>query len=384
MAGDQIAPPDTDRLLPRLLECLTMYPGDKQLPEPLLPLLTPTLAQRAHYCGGKDDWLTHLCWDPKAAAHLPETVRKLHLEPHPVSNEIEIEEPAELSYRRWDPETLQCRAILAQFGLLITFLWCTGEAGGNAWRVHDVRVLTDMDKIDEWYPSIPDETSKTAPQTQKAPEPKVTQLNVPEDDDDDDDDDDDGSYWAQYDATPGAGRTPARTPLQKRSPAPFMPSGLQSGPSQSQAEMDYFNSYGDVQPALDPHDPDEADVASALEPPESTAALNAAPVPIYSSQSSQALPQSIQSETHSSQRESPDFPPLSHPRSTSPSSIASIQKLEREAEQSSKTEHAIKQHISTDIKNLFRLARAAGIDRMEFERIIKTELEVLPLLEKDD
>lgn len=375
MAGDQIAPPDTDKLLPQLLECLTMYPGGKQLPEPLLALLTPTLAQRAHYCGGKDDWLTHLCWDTKAAARLPETVRNLHLEPHPVSNEIEVEEPAEIRYRRWDPETLQCRAELADLGLLVTFLWCMGEAGGNAWRVHDVRAVADKDNTYEWYPSIPEETNKITPQPQKAPETKIPepQLNVPEDDEDDDD----GSYWAQYDATPGVGRTPARTPLQKRSPAPFAPS------VQSQSEMDYFNSYGDVQPALDPHDPDEAEAASAFQP----VAPIAAPIPVQptqSTQSSQELPPLAQSETNSPQRDSPEFPPLSHPRSTSPSSVASIQKLEREAEQSSKTEHAIKQHISTDIKNLFRLARAAGIDRMEFERIVKTELEVLPLLEKDD
>jgi hypothetical protein len=49
----------------------------------------------------------------------------------------------------------------------------------------------------------------------------------------------------------------------------------------------------------------------------------------------------------------------------------------------SQAELAIKQHISTDIKSLFRMARASGIDREEFERIIQRELEVLPLLERD-
>jgi hypothetical protein len=61
-----------------------------------------------------------------------------------------------------------------------------------------------------------------------------------------------------------------------------------------------------------------------------------------------------------------------------------VEKLEREADRSSQAELAIKQHISTDIKSLFRLARASGIDRQEFERIIQRELEVLPMLERED
>ena len=60
------------------------------------------------------------------------------------------------------------------------------------------------------------------------------------------------------------------------------------------------------------------------------------------------------------------------------------ERLEREAESHSQAELAIKQHISTDLKSLFRLARTAGIDREEFERIVKRELDVLPLLEQDN
>ena len=44
----------------------------------------------------------------------------------------------------------------------------------------------------------------------------------------------------------------------------------------------------------------------------------------------------------------------------------------------------IKQHISTDIKSLYRLARSAGIDREEFERIVKTELDVIGFMDNDD
>jgi hypothetical protein len=74
---------------------------------------------------------------------------------------------------------------------------------------------------------------------------------------------------------------------------------------------------------------------------------------------------------------------MNHPRPSSSASTNSIERLERKAEHYSQAELAIKQHISTDIKSLFRLARASGIDREEFERIIQRELEVLPMLEQE-
>jgi uncharacterized protein (UPF0335 family) len=166
--------------------------------------------------------------------------------------------------------------------------------------------------------------------------------------------------------------------------------------------MEYFARYAEeVQPALDAEDPEEqADVG------EST--LNGNSLGLVREPSSgrngDSLPQSTNpTHTYDSPRPEsftniPDAPfeadpvpsgngtpgTLSHPRPTSPSTSSSVERLEREAEQVSQTEHAIKQHISTDMKSLFRLARSAGIDREEFERIIKRELEVLPMLEQDD
>ena len=48
---------------------------------------------------------------------------------------------------------------------------------------------------------------------------------------------------------------------------------------------------------------------------------------------------------------------------------------------SDRAEMGIKQHIATDIKSLFRLARSVGMDRREFERIVRTELDLLALME---
>lgn len=78
------------------------------------------------------------------------------------------------------------------------------------------------------------------------------------------------------------------------------------------------------------------------------------------------------------------------PRPISPTSShsSSIEKLESRAaemsEASDRAQMAITQHISTDIKSLFRLARASGMERSDFQRIVKTELDCLTLLEQDD
>ena len=61
-----------------------------------------------------------------------------------------------------------------------------------------------------------------------------------------------------------------------------------------------------------------------------------------------------------------------------------VERLEKNARSASSAEFGIKQHISTDIKSLYRLARPAGIDRDEFERIVKTELDVLGFMDKED
>jgi hypothetical protein len=212
---------------------------------------------------------------------------------------------------------------------------------------------------------------------------------------------DDDSYWAAYDRTPG------QTPQQKRSPAPMTSGRTQIGPTQS--ELDYFARYAsEVQPALDAHDPDE-EIPAAGESTlkgntlDYTRAPQTEPLETsnigpggYDSSLPPAYPPNGTNGTNgignvgndSPQRtdaiEQRGYAELSHPRPSSSASTNSVERLERKAENYSQAEIAIKQHISTDIKSLFRLAKASGIDRQEFERIIQRELEVLPLLEQED
>ncbi|OCL04550.1 hypothetical protein AOQ84DRAFT_115543 [Glonium stellatum] len=413
-----IPPPAPRELLPPLLACLPTAFASSQPPPALLPLLSPILRQRVQLLSS-ESWLPLLCWDAHAASKLPGIVENIQLEPHPVSGEIELRDVETIQYRRLDPETLHSRLVLDEFNLLAIYLWCTGEEG-NAWRLAELRGIDDGEDGTQWFDSMAEANDDARPgfsrknhsQTNSiangashpaaAPQPP-TQEKEEEDDDD--------AYWASYDRTPG------RTP-HKRSPAPITNSSVQL-PTQS--ELEYFARYAaEVQPALDAHDPEEEGPAPGestlngdelerglrqrhLEP--ETEPLEASnigphgydsslppPAPGYANELNElnklnGLPKDSASDEKAPETELEPEPErysvLNHPRPSSSASLNSVERLEREAENHSQAEIAIKQHISTDIKSLFRLARSAGIEREEFERIVHRELEVLPMLELD-
>lgn len=391
---DQVIPqPDSRELLPPLLACLSVSGKAKQAPPGLLPLVSPILRQRLQLVA-TDDWLSLLCWDRDVAAKLPSVIEKISVEPHPASGEIEIEDPDEILYRRSDPETLHSRLVLGEFGIIPTYLWCTGGEGGSKWLLAELRGAEDADDGTEWFHSL-GEANQAGFRRKASGSNSHLAQSVPqytETVQQEDEDDDDGSYWAAYDQTPNT-----RTPAQKRSPAPPSTNRTQIGPTQS--ELEYFARYAsEVQPALDSHDPDEENPevgqstlngnalnysrAPQTEPLETS---NLGPHG-YDSSVPPAYINGSGEESRTEHIESVDdarHAEISHPRPSSSTSSRSIERLEREAANHSQAELAIKQHISTDIKSLFRLARASGIDRQEFERIIQRELEVLPLLERD-
>jgi hypothetical protein len=74
------------------------------------------------------------------------------------------------------------------------------------------------------------------------------------------------------------------------------------------------------------------------------------------------------------------------PGSSGSSGSDTVAKLEKRAAQRERdvSEVGIKQHIGTSVKSLYRLARGVGIGRGEFERIVRTELECLGLMDEDD
>jgi hypothetical protein len=169
--------------------------------------------------------------------------------------------------------------------------------------------------------------------------------------------------------------------------------------------MDYFARYGsEVQPALDSHDPDEdngefADSTlngdSLVRGPQTTSN----DISQQASYLSSLQPHSAWNSTAETTNPAPqlDTRPngdhdISMPRAISPTaSNGSIDRLEEQAAamssqggSSDRVLTAVKQHISTDIKSLFRLAKASGMDRAEFERVVRTELDVLGFMEEDE
>jgi hypothetical protein len=78
---------------------------------------------------------------------------------------------------------------------------------------------------------------------------------------------------------------------------------------------------------------------------------------------------------------------LAHPRpasSASSNGSQTVAKLEESAAKQEQSDFGVKQHVGRSIRSLFLLSRAAGIDREEFERLVKTELDVLGMIESHE
>lgn len=377
-----INPPDPRSLLPPLLACLPTAFVSPRPPPALLPLLSPILRQRVQILSdvstsATESWLRLLCWDADKAERLQSIVDGASFEPHPVSGEIELPDEIPVTYKRIDDETLRAQILLSDYGLAVIYLWCPTDeqGGGRGWRVAELLPREGpLEDENTWAASIGEANDQAKEKLfaevldNDHQDRKIEES--PEQGQEEDDDDD---YWAQYDATPG--RTPKiKTPAPPGGSSNLRPSGL--------SEATYFQQYSDVQPAMDNHDPGEeqpevgpsslnGDMLASLlrrqvnakdsEPPRSNGyAAGHAPSDEVASK-------------------------LSHPRPASASSHGSdaVAKLEQEAESQSTYEVGVKQHIGTSIKSLFRLAKATGISRAEFQSLVQTELELLDLTDDD-
>jgi hypothetical protein len=378
-------------LIPPLLECLKHSPELASPPANLAQLVTPILRQRLSLWE-PESWLHLLNWNKDLAEKLPDAVQAANLD-------LDYQDRDVVLYRRVDPESLLARIKASQYGLLPTYLWCMdseSNASRGSWKLQELRCLEDEDNARLWSESISEaETTQSsmehATRGQKVTRGSASSTSKPYDSNstnqtDDDDDDDDDSYWNQYDMTPGqsASRTP---PTKKASPAPsFLRGGVpnravsRSSTARGAAgEKEYFDRYLDVQPALDPYDPQEDH--------QMPSSFTRQPEIDYESQRRQdetpMPPLGLGSPQVNGHLDVPDGSELHQPRARSSSDSSSVERLEGRAEGQAHAEMGIKQHISTDIKSLFRLARSAGISRQEFVGIVNRELEVLPLLDMD-
>lgn len=361
-----IHPPEPRTLLPSLLACLPTAAFSTKAPPALPPLLTPILRQRLSVFEKTPtvgSWLKLLNWNRDQAAKLPPIVESMNLEAHPVSGEPEIRDVGSIQFKRFDVETLHCRMEVDEFDLQPIFLWCSaGTDSGPGWFLTELKALEDEDHSQLWFESISEaEQNFTANQVSYSGSKGLYEQII-------EDEEDDSAYWAAYDNDPG--RTPG-----KPSPMPgFRPNEAQAPEVNGGSDNDYFERYGtEVQPSMDPYDANE-DLGETT-----NSTLNH-----HRGEFSSLAEQSL---THTTRDpvdlviSVPATPHHPNPRSSLQSSPRSIRALEAEAERQSQAEVGIKQHISTDLKSLFRLARSAGITREEFERIVHRELEVLPLMD---
>ncbi|KAL4872207.1 hypothetical protein BDV12DRAFT_193653 [Aspergillus spectabilis] len=367
-----IPPPDSRALLPPLLACLPTAFVSSQPPPALLSLLSPILRQRVQIlssvsASSADSWLQLLCWDSEKGERLQSLIDGATFEPHPVSGEIELPGDIPVTYKRVDDETLQSRLDIPDYGLKVLYLWCPQEENSPGWLIAEVLPSEGVREDNgDWSLSIGEANSrakeKLVEDALKAAEnDERTAVHMEKEDDDD------GDYWARYDATPG------RTPSVKNPAPPTLSSMLQhqgAGPSESS----YFSQYADVQPVMDSHDPDEEHPELG---PTSLAGDMLAELAKRNLGNGEWAPQEHSDPTNGMS--------LSHPRPASASSSNSeaVSKLEQEAENQSTYEIGVKQHISSNLKSLFRLAKATGLSRADFQSLVQTELDLLNVSDDD-
>ncbi|WYZ34720.1 hypothetical protein EsH8_I_000996 [Colletotrichum jinshuiense] len=387
--------PNIGGLLAPILPALPPASISKQPAIGILPLLSPILRQRVQLLSesSTEPWLRLLAYDTDKAARLAEIVQSGRLEPHPVSGEVEVdwEYDAKTRYRRLDLETLQAFVVLEELELTFQLVYCVGDkdGGGDGWRVGEISVSDKSAPFGNFggYSTIAEAEKAHADAKSKTSAPKAPVSNSHVDVNEADDDEDDG-YWDRYDATPA--RTPANdSPAVKRSPAPRVPQASQLGQFRvDSAEDAYYAQYDSVQPAMDAHDPDEEVEGFDVAPPLGlgTISHDNSDRGLNETNGSWTLAEPPRSPSIHSQDEDRSAM-LLHPRpASSASSNGSrlVEKLEESVGKQEQNDFGVKQHVSRSIRSLFLLARSSGIDREEFERLVKTELDVLGMIEDDE
>lgn len=400
--SSNIQPPDHASLLPPLLACLPTGFASPRPPPALLPLLSPILRQRVQLLSATtesstESWLPLLCWRSNCAETLASIVESDAFELHPVSGEIEYGEVSPIRYRRLDEETLQARVDIADLGLTVIYLWCHGdqEGGGDGWRVTEVLPLIESTEgpssSGQWWPTISaaQQVAETSSSSETRPSNGIAHSSSPHlngtpntssnqaitTDTDPEEPADDAAYWAQYDKSPG------RTPAATRSPPHdgTSPPGT-DGRTRSTSETAYFSQYANVQPEMDNDDPSSS-------PPEP---LGASSSSLHGSNlftdptSRHPLEEPLLNgfpRPRETQQQQQQQQHMTQPTAITPDSDTVLSRLEDSALMQSSGEAAVRTHVSTSVKSLFRLCRATGIERGEFEEMVRTELETLSMLE---
>ena len=276
-------------------------------------------------------------------------------------------------FQRLDEETVKACVELPERGLEVIYVWIANDPDGedDGWRIMDVHLSLDSEKA-EWYPSVGEaeeafrsKHSKPSPPDNTTLPSSVHEFLKP---DSCEDGDDDGGYWDLYD------RTPARTPVVPQKVEPL-------------SEDDYYSMYANTQPALEPEvHPDvspHSEKSRVLTP---LAIQNFASLSPPTTSSTPLTPISFSFPINKSDVPGPVAitPRPVSAGSPSPPKKGSVEVLEDAADTSTQAEVGVKQHISTSIKNLYRLSKTVGIGRDEFERLLHTEIAFLEMMDEGE
>jgi len=374
-------------------------------PPAILPLFSPILRQRVQLLSSpstSDPWIKLLCRDPSKVARLAEVAAGPELEPHPSSGEIEVdwENDVRVRYRRVDEETLEAVVVLIEVELAVQLVYCVaeGNVSETGWRIGNVTAADDESDDGETTIAGADRVFSQAAKSPIISSPSLKGSNAKDEDDNDD-------YWDRYDATPGG-----RTPAAPRSPGPS--SKLHLASSAATAEDAYFAQYESVQPAMDPHDPDEASLPpqpqQTAQSFDSVSDSAAAPSTDFVRQREECGPRSSVRSKHrlsmgsiveennmieednaqmSKQINKTHDSNLIQPRPDSgsaASSAALIDSFERAAQASSGSGGIIREHVLGGLASLHGLARAAGLSNADFKELIADGLQSLEPTDESD
>ena len=274
--------------------------------------------------------------------------------------------------RRTDQETLKAAVELCDWGLEVVYVWCINDPDGedDGWRVLDLHpataTATDADGEDgEWYPTIAEAEEAFA---SKAGGGRTFAAPAGEELNDDNDD-----YWNMYDHA-----------SDSEASAAAAAAAAERAEGQDSSEDAYFSRYDAVVPALDcgaasspvsetcrRYSLGTATTAEGTSTPPTTVAAVSPPATTLRCPAAATAATTATTAT------------TDNPNTTTTTTTAAPGYSPPQMD-ASQTEVAVKQHMSMSIKSLYRLAKAAGISRDEFESIVHTELSVLSMMDEDD
>ena len=158
---------------------------------------------------------------------------------------------------------------------------------------------------------------------------------------------------------------------------------VENAERQSKGEEAYFERYNDVQPALDKDDePEDVNDSPKYEAPDVRQILYSGAAVASAVRDAKLGPLTVVNRSPGEVDESDDE--VTEPQtSLTTTDQTSVEGLGNAAVQQSNSQFAFRQHVGSNIRSLFNLSRTMGIERVEFEQLISTEVASLSMYDQE-